>query len=345
MELGLAERLENRGGSYRRGSSYRRNGSYRRRYRRFGVQARSDKTEPDKTESDQNQQSAQTSGIEKSGFSAGSLPGWPSDRPAPHEVKFASSEAPKTDWSTVDGVSPELAAEFDDMGIKSVEQLESLSPADREKLESRLKSKGLSWNWDWLSSWKTGLAGVAGLGAAAAGAIGLGSKEAKEQQQPEVDKANLSGAEHEFGSKPVIGFAAGAGLSGDRSATGGGNANQGQSDQGQSGHEQSRDDRSLKFPEVAGPAVDWTTVDGIQPEMASELNDLGIQNINQLESLSADDRQKFEARMKSKGLTWDWGRLGGWKASLEPTSGASAGPNVTRGRRHEFTIHSCCDFN
>ena len=128
------------------------------------------------------------------------------------ETANPNVNSPEVDWSKVDGVDPKLAAEFRSMGIKNPEQLESLSHHDRQRLEARLKAKGLSWDWGWVSNWKTG---IAGLGAAAAGAVGWGSKS---KDNPPADTSHSSGFQStsdatadsaNSGLKPVRGFAAG----------------------------------------------------------------------------------------------------------------------------------------
>ncbi len=61
----------------------------------------------------------------------------------------------------------------------------------------------------------------------------------------------------------------------------------------------------LHLPEVEGAEVDWSTVDGIQPEMAKELQRLGVKNPSHIESLSNEQRQAFNATLAAKGLRWD----------------------------------------
>ena len=59
-------------------------------------------------------------------------------------------------WDSVDGITPGVATEFKKLGIRDVEHLESLSPEERESLESKLAFEGQHWDWGWLANWKPG---------------------------------------------------------------------------------------------------------------------------------------------------------------------------------------------
>jgi len=102
------------------------------------------------------------------------------------------------DRASQPGVSSELAARLEDMGIRGVDHLESLSSSERESLEA----EGLSWNWGWLSNWKTG---AAGLGATAAGTIGWGSRN-KNDQQNHADETGEAATTDMAASSPVTPF-------------------------------------------------------------------------------------------------------------------------------------------
>ncbi len=225
-------------------------------------------------------------------FTSSSNPGWPSDRRAPFELTIPRNSAPEVDWSKVDGVDPKLAAEFRTLGIKNVEQLESLSESDREALEARLKSKGLAWDWGWLNSWNAGLAGLA---AATAGAIGWGTGDKKDETKPTEDRDSGSG---------IFTYHA-----------------QRQSSETQDSKPDASH-ASLSLTPNSSPQVDWSTVKGVDPKLAAEFCTLGIKNVEQLESLSESDREALEARLKSKGLAWDWGWLNSWNAGLAGLAGA-----------------------
>ena len=220
-----------------------------------------------------------------------------SDQPAAFEFSVPQNDGPEVDWSTVDGVDPKLAAEFKAMGIKNVEQLESLPKADRERLEARLKSKGLSWDWGRLGRWKTGLAG---LGGAAAAAVGWRTKKKDGSDAASntggTQSSSTKSTPSSDGLKPVRGFAAGVVP---RSGS----------------HESSQ--FSVDLPQVSGPDVDWNTVEGVDGNVAAELKALGVKNVSQLEQLSPDQRTQLESNMRAKGLSWDWNRLGSWKSSAE----------------------------
>lgn len=95
------------------------------------------------------------------------------------------------DWSKVEGVSPGLAAQLKKMGIDNVEQIDNLSPADRESLEAKLAFEGYKWNWGWLSNWKTGAASAATIASGAIGAAGLAAASKLNATKPENLKINL----------------------------------------------------------------------------------------------------------------------------------------------------------
>ena len=230
--------------------------------------------------------------------------GWPSDRPAPFEFTVPRTNSPEVDWSTVDGLDPKLAAEFKTLGIKNVEQLESLPEADRKQLEARLKSKGLSWDWAWVSNWKTG---VAGLGAAAAGKAGW---QAKKKKRHSVSSPDGDSRPSTSKLKPVRGFAAGV-------------------EAPQSNSHDCSQQFLIELPHANGPDVDWNSVEGVESDLAEELQALGVKNVNQLENLSPEQRQKLESNMRSKGLAWDWNRLGAWKSNAEKNQGTNSKYSVT----------------
>ena len=71
------------------------------------------------------------------------------------------------DWSKVEGVDSQTAGELQRMGIKSIGDLENMSPSERTKFEIELKQKGINWDWSKLGGWKTA------LGSVAAGMTGL----------------------------------------------------------------------------------------------------------------------------------------------------------------------------
>ena len=77
----------------------------------------------------------------------------------------------EVNWNELPNIDASLAAELEASGFHNVDQLESLSPDERHELESKLASKGHSWDWGWLGTWKTTLASAGGI-AAATGAVG-----------------------------------------------------------------------------------------------------------------------------------------------------------------------------
>lgn len=84
---------------------------------------------------------------------------------------------PEIDWTNVDGVDVKLAAEFNALGIKNFNQLNSLTNEQRDNLNSHLKSKGLSWNWSSAPNWeKTAQSTAASLGGVAKSAASADPK-------------------------------------------------------------------------------------------------------------------------------------------------------------------------
>ena len=80
-------------------------------------------------------------------------------------------------------------------------------------------------------------------------------------------------------------------------------------------------EQSLDLPPVHGPKLNWSELDGMQPKLAETLEEMGLQNINQLEAMSYDQRKVLEAKLESKGLSWNWNWLRGWKAGLAESHG------------------------
>ena len=103
----------------------------------------------------------------------------------------SSSGTGQFDWESLDGVTPKTAAQLKSLGIRDVAHLESLSPSERESLESKLAFEGQGWNWNWLNKWKTG---AAGLAAGAAGVAGLGFA-GSQNNKPEVDWSKVDGVD------------------------------------------------------------------------------------------------------------------------------------------------------
>ena len=52
----------------------------------------------------------------------------------------------KVDWGKVEGVDSKTAGELQRMGIKSVGDLEKMSPSERTKFEAEMKQKCVSWD-------------------------------------------------------------------------------------------------------------------------------------------------------------------------------------------------------
>ena len=267
-----------------------------------------------------------------------------------HGVNIPAAKGPKVDWSKTEGVDPAVAAELDEFGISSVDQLEDMSAEDRSAFESKLKSKGLGWNWGGLSKLKTAAAATA----AAVGAKLVHGVNIPAAKGPKVDWSKTEGVDpavaaelDEFGISSVdqledmsaedrsdfesklkskgLGWDWG-GLSKLKTAAAATTAAVG-----------AKLVHGVNVPAAKGPKVDWSKTEGVDPAVAAELDELGISSVDQLENMSDEDRRVFESRLASKGLSWDWGRLKNWKASAAKDDGsalnfvASGGENKPRG--------------
>ena len=272
-------------------------------------------------------------------------------------LAFASSTGQLTDWKSIDSVDPKLALELDSLGVKNVEQLQELTPEQREIFTAKLASKGQSWDWSWLANWKTA-AGAAGLGAAGAVATSLFDKKDSPQfdwsvvkgLDPKAGKVlaamgidspdqleQLSAADrdvldaklayegakfdwNDLGGLKTAHAAATDAASAAAASSGAAVAGAGAGvAAGVAGFTNSRFGSS-----VAG-AKDWSTA-GVEPEVANELSELGIANVGELENLSGSERERIESHMKKKGIAWDWSKLAGWKSKLAAgTLGSVAG--------------------
>ena len=250
--------------------------------------------------------------------------------------------AAEMDWSKFDFVSPELAVKLKEYGIKDLANLNSLSASQRGKLDSELAANGLSLNWDSAGKAQASLeqaqidlvknidvdwGKVEGVDYRTArelkrmGFKNIGELESMSPSERTKFEAEMkqNGVSWNWGKlggwKPALVSAAGVtGLS----AISAGAANvEGAKEPGSGVSLSTRVD--AKFDAVGGE-VDWGKVDGIAPQAAGELKRMGIKSIEELESMSPVERTKFEAEMKQKGVSWDWGKLDSWKTDLSQKS-------------------------
>ena len=250
--------------------------------------------------------------------------------------------AAEMDWSKFDFVSPELAVKLKEYGIKDLANLNSLSASQRGKLDSELAANGLSLNWDSAGKAQASLeqaqidlvknidvdwGKVEGVDYRTArelkrmGFKNIGELESMSPSERTKFEAEMkqNGVSWNWGKlggwKPALVSAAGVtGLS----AISAGAANvEGVKEPGSGVSLSTRVD--AKFNAVGGE-VDWGKVDGIAPQAAGELKRMGIKSIEELESMSPVERTKFEAEMKQKGVSWDWGKLDSWKTDLSQKS-------------------------
>ena len=250
--------------------------------------------------------------------------------------------AAEMDWSKFDFVSPELAVKLKEYGIKDLANLNSLSASQRGKLDSELAANGLSLNWDSAGKAQASLeqaqidlvknidvdwGKVEGVDYRTArelkrmGFKNIGELESMSPSERTKFEAEMkqNGVSWNWGKlggwKTALVSAAGVtGLS----AISAGAANvEGAKEPGSGVSLSTR--VNAKFDAVGGE-VDWGKVDGIAPQAAGELKRMGIKSIEELESMSPVERTKFEAEMKQKGVSWDWGKLDSWKTDLSQKS-------------------------
>ena len=250
--------------------------------------------------------------------------------------------AAEMDWSKFDFVSPELAVKLKEYGIKDLANLKSLSETQRGKLDSELAANGLSLNWDSAGKAQASLeqaqidlvknidvdwGKVEGVDYRTArelkrmGFKNIGELESMSPSERTKFEAEMkqNGVSWNWGKiggwKTALVSAAGVtGLS----AISAGAANvEGAKEPGSGVSLSTR--VNAKFDAVGGE-VDWGKVDGIAPQAAGELKRMGIKSIEELESMSPVERTKFEAEMKQKGVSWDWGKLDSWKTDLSQKS-------------------------
>ena len=230
---------------------------------------------------------------------------------------------PKLDWGELEGVDPKLAGQLDEMGIRNINQLEAMSYEQRKVFESKLESNGSSWNWNWLRGWKAGLAESHG-------------------------KQNLAAAHSADNSERGTDSAGFAAVSSDNNNNGGGDsagtANADASSASAEGTVSASTTSSssatlralnLTIPQAIGPDTDWSELSELDPKLKSELDALGVRNVDQLASLSFDDRRKLERHFSIKNVNWDWQWLEKWRSAQEGNAdsdgaahGASTGGSV-----------------
>ncbi len=70
------------------------------------------------------------------------------------------TNAPAVKWAGLPGINDGVAKDLENLGIRNPEQLNALSSADREKLETHFRTKGLDWDWNWVKGWTTATGSV-----------------------------------------------------------------------------------------------------------------------------------------------------------------------------------------
>ena len=212
------------------------------------------------------------------------------------QTKGVPFEIPPTDgesvnWSQVIKGDPKIAEEFSRLGIKNIQQLESLSAEDRRALQNEMSSKGVQFNWDWLANWKTA-AGVAGIAAA-----GIVSQPAfKSDDETSSKERSDAAAKKSTEQEPAI----------------------------ESDKKRTRW-RGIRLAPAAGNRIDWSKFGSTDGRLARELGLLGFTHQNQLTSLSESDRHQLDQRLHEKGLPLDWKRLSLADQQAEVVDSAIAG--------------------
>ena len=210
------------------------------------------------------------------------------------DLQIPPAAGESVNWSQVIEGDPKIADEFNRLGIKNIQQLESLSSEDRRALQKQLADKGVNFNWDWLANWKT----AAGAGAAGIAAAGFASQSSKKDDQPAPQKH----------SDPVA----------DKSS---------KKEQAITNDNKRTRWRDIRLAPAEGNRIDWSKFGSTDGRLGRELGLLGFTHQNQLTSLSETDRQELDKRLQEKGLALDWKRVSLPGQSVDST--ASAKPENT----------------
>ncbi|MDF1753003.1 MAG: hypothetical protein P1U89_09535 [Verrucomicrobiales bacterium] len=198
------------------------------------------------------------------------------------------TEAPDDadDFTQLEGIDEEGAAELHRAGIYKFSQLEELSDEDRKKFSRKFNFPDIDWG-------KWGTLGALGAGAVGAGLLSEGDNE--DETAPIPPGATTT-------TYPDINWGDGTGTVSDTSS------------------DDSDDDQDLTFTAPPADADDLTLLEGIDEEKAAALNEAGIYKFSQLEELDEEQRAKFSERFKFPDLDWGkWGAIG----ALGTVAGAS----------------------
>ena len=223
----------------------------------------------------------------------------------------SSAATSSNELSRINGVDPGLTNELAALGITSVDQLEKLSPEDRQTLQSKLSGKGHQWDWSWVPDWKSAAASEASV-----------ADEPRSTEQT-VANSESDGRNRSGWGKPTHAYKEPQSTDSQSNSTSKERDHSGGSDVG-SGHVAGE----LNLPESSGPAVNWSALEGVHPKLADELEALGVQSLDQLEHLPYQDRIALESRLKAKGIDWDWAWLKNWRSATfgtAPVTGFASG--------------------
>ena len=189
------------------------------------------------------------------------------------------------DWSEIDGVDWRAAAELKSLGIKNVEQVEMMNAKDRAAFESRLAARGIHWNWSLLTTIKESNPSQAETTNSVADISGQSARSDSNFQT--VTTTSSCSGKTEIGSSET--HSAG-------SKTTEGN--------------------------TTGSNFDWNTMEGVDWRTAAELKAKGIKSVDQLQSLSPEDRTQLQNEFNAKGIHWDWEQVSKWKVPNAKTAAA-----------------------
>ena len=202
------------------------------------------------------------------------------------------------------------------MGIKSIGDLENMSPPERTKFEAEMKQKGVSWDWGKLGGWKTDLNQKSHLKGPH-----FGRREVRvtgfAPVTEEASKSVPAASNQDFAGGAVANGGAASGFA--TSNVGGiGASNAGAAGSINVGQVIAQDLKSTEPPRLFKFAPEWrddlTLLDGIDDPQSRELRKMGIYNFDQLHNLPHLEQARLQAWFGSKGWHLDMDQ---WRISSE----------------------------
>ena len=252
------------------------------------------------------------------------------------------------DWSKVEGADAQTAAELKRMGIKSIGELEDMSPAERVKFEAELTRNGISWDWGKLAGWKTAL----GLQSYSNGADSnrtsspdfqvTGFASATGGKSNSIPEASPQDAAREVVTAGAASSSSeGSGNDGSGNE-GSGNDGSGLGDTGSAGSINveevvARDLQNTEPPRLFESIPQWkddlTLLDGIDDPQSRELRKMGIYNFEQLHNLPHLEQARLQAWFNKKGWQLDMDQ---WRISSE---GNTLNPSIESIQHKAYEVY------